>query len=78
MKEFLKEATRQQFIEFVTKASTDEIYYLLGAYGGPHKTILREKEFSREVCQDFNRILNREVANREMDAILTDTFLSDD
>lgn len=64
--------------EEIRKASNDELGYILGRYCGPGNQLMRERKYQYEAAKILTQLVQRELGNRAVDAMLTDTLLSDD
>ena len=67
----------EQLKESLIKFSSEELSYILGRYCGPHNILMREKAYEYEAAKRLTQLVNRELASRAIDCMLTDSLLSD-
>lgn len=61
--------TRLEILDFLIKASTEELSYIKGRYCGPHNVILAEKRFGYG-AKYLNKCIEEELFKRSLDDIL--------
>jgi hypothetical protein len=62
--------SREDIKKTIKFSTLDELRYLLTLYGGPSKLCVRENTFDYDTSRQIQRMINDEIAYREIDNIL--------
>ncbi len=62
--------SREEIKKTIKFSTLDELRHLLYLYGGPHKLCVRENTFDSQTARQLQRMINDEIAYREIDRII--------